>query len=244
MINDEDLVLFYYRDGLSEDEVHEIRSALTTNEELARRYSKLRTDLSQWHTPILELPRNQAVNRWHRTIEQAASTQQIRKSQDKKPLHLFSFTWGAALSAMLMLGIGIGVLIDRPDNDHPATAALYPGQNEHALRLPKSSLARGLQVHLRQSQYDLRLPVDGSTERSELLLSIIAQNKLYIRIAERDRAMDLARVLRAFEPILIRLAALDASNSEARKLNDQLNFEFKVVLTKLARRSSEKTNSI
>ena len=64
------------------------------------------------------------------------------------------------------------------------------------------------------------------------------------RAAEEHNSNDLARVLRAFEPILLRLAADDISEREAEALQAQLAFELNVMLTKLGRNLSEETGPI
>ena len=63
-------------------------------------------------------------------------------------------------------------------------------------------------------------------------------------MAKQNDSPDLARVLRAFEPILVRLSAEDISPGEAAKLQSQLAFEINIVLTKLARQVSDNTDAI
>jgi hypothetical protein len=50
-------------------------------------------------------------------------------------------------------------------------------------------------------------------------------------------------VLRAFEPILLRLAATDIAPEDAEALRAQLAFELKIMLTKLERGSSKETHT-
>ena len=75
-------------------------------------------------------------------------------------------------------------------------------------------------------------------------MTIIQQNRLFERMAKQNDARDLARVLRAFEPILLRLSSEDISAEDAAALQAQLAFELNIVLTKLARRASDDTQSI
>ena len=72
-------------------------------------------------------------------------------------------------------------------------------------------------------------------------MQIVQQNRLFARVAKQNDSQDLARVLRAFEPILVQLAAADISNDEAARLQSQLAFELNIVLTKLSRQVSEET---
>jgi hypothetical protein len=52
-----------------------------------------------------------------------------------------------------------------------------------------------------------------------------------------------ARVLRAFEPILLQLAATDIAPEDAEALRAKLAFELNVMLTKLASQSSNETHT-
>ena len=74
-------------------------------------------------------------------------------------------------------------------------------------------------------------------------MQIINQNRLYQRAAEQNEADDLARVLRAFEPVLVRLAAEDLSDTDAEALRAKLAFELNVMLTKLSRDTSNETDT-
>jgi DNA-binding FadR family transcriptional regulator len=76
-----------------------------------------------------------------------------------------------------------------------------------------------------------------------LILQIIEQNRLFERAAEQNNSQSLARVLRAFEPILLRLAADDIAPEDAEALRAQLAFELNVMLTKLSRDTSKETQS-
>ena len=107
------------------------------------------------------------------------------------------------------------------------------------------AFSRGLLVHFRDSREQLAGISPGMNgERQLLIQSIIDQNRLFERIAEQNDAGDLARVLRAFEPVLLRLAAEDISPEEAARLLAQLSFELGVVLTKLDRRVSNESDNI
>ena len=75
-------------------------------------------------------------------------------------------------------------------------------------------------------------------------MNIIAQNRLYEKVAEQNDSQSLARVLRAFELVLVQLAADDITPQEAKDLQAKLLFELNVVLTKLARDPSDEPLSI
>jgi hypothetical protein len=65
---------------------------------------------------------------------------------------------------------------------------------------------------------------------------------MFESIADQNSAPNLARVLRAFEPILLRLASEDIAPTDAEALRMQLSFELNAMLTKLARDSSKETH--
>ena len=85
--------------------------------------------------------------------------------------------------------------------------------------------------------------LDIDDDSTLLVLRLIEQNRLFETAAEKNNAPQLARVLRAFEPILLRLAATDIAPEDAEALRAQLSFELNVMLTKLAKQSSDETHS-
>ena len=75
-------------------------------------------------------------------------------------------------------------------------------------------------------------------------MNIIEQNRLFERAAEQNDSANLARILRAFELVLLQLAAEDISAEDAEALRAKLLFELNVVLTKLARETSDEPQTI
>jgi hypothetical protein len=76
-----------------------------------------------------------------------------------------------------------------------------------------------------------------------LVLRIIEQNRMFESAAANSDAPKLARVLRAFEPILLQLAANDLAPADAEALRAQLAFELNVMLTKLSAESSDDSHT-
>ncbi len=105
-----------------------------------------------------------------------------------------------------------------------------------------AAFTRGLSTHLRDSRNRLA-GLDDETDGTMLVLRIIEQNRLFESAAEQNNAPKLARVLRAFEPILLQLAATDIAPEDAEALRAKLSFELNVMLTKLANESSDETHS-
>ena len=114
-----------------------------------------------------------------------------------------------------------------------------------ALRVVPAAFTRGLQLHLEDSRIELaKLSGDSDEERMMLLLQIIEQNRMFERAAINNNSQNVARVLRAFEPILLRLASDDIAPQDAEALRAQLSFELAVMLTKLSQDTSEQTQTI
>ncbi len=178
--------------------------------------------------------------RWHEAIDEAAAIEQHRKRPARRGWHPASFFIGIAVTAALALGIGIGFIMGdtgRPD-EQATTVVVVPVPQEDV----PAALARGLQLHFRDSRAQI-LALDESSDRSDLVWRIVEDNRILESAATRDQAPQIARVLRAIEPILLRLAAENLSDGELADLQTQLAFEMNVMLTKLARQSSDDTQT-
>ncbi len=241
-MNDDTLTLYYYNDGLTEEERRDVETALQTDELLKARYETLCRQLQSLSEvdDVRATPDMHA--RWHDSIERAAKLEHQRQAA-ARGVHWPSFAWGSAVVATLVIGMGIGFWLGNrgtPDvtpQDVPVYTATTRSDSNNAF-------ARGLKVHLQQSRQDLEaMPTDMAAERQMLIMNIVQQNRLFERSAERYDSEDLARVLRAFEPILLRLAADDITPEEAAKLQAKLAFELNVMLTKLNTIASNDTSS-
>lgn len=155
-----------------------------------------------------------------------------------------SFAWGAAITAALAVGIGIGIIFSGGNTSVPLVDGGMANTPVVSDGVVPAAFTRGLQVHLRDTQEDINsMPVETSADRTMLVMQIIQQNRLFERAAEQNDSQSLARVLRAFEPILLRLAADDIAPEDAAALREQLTFELKVMLTILDRDASKQTHS-
>ena len=231
MMNDEQLTLYYYGDGLSSRERREVEKALEANDVLAARYRQLSRELESMRQIETEPPARPAVQRWHDAVSRAARIEQPEPGD--RGFHWNSFAVGAAASAALVL---LAALVLVPGLNSPGDPPVGPGLASSAA--PPSAFARGLTAHLRDSRVQLASLVDNG-DRVGLVLQIIEQNRLYRRAAEQNGSYRLARVLRAFEPVLVELAAEDLGDDAQASLRSQLAFEMNVVLTKLASQTSE-----
>jgi hypothetical protein len=145
------------------------------------------------------------------------------------------------VAAALALGLGIGLWLG---GRGPAPTEYAPMAGPAMAEWSQAAFQRGLQAHFRSSRLDLQsFPTNGNGQRSALVAELLDQNRAYTRLALQHDAPELARVLRSFEAALVRLAAEDLSPGEAAELRAQLEFELDVMLTKLARQSSDERTS-
>ena len=227
-MNDEQLMLYYYDDGLDEAERAAIEARLAADEILRARYDKLKGELDTL-TPK-ETPAPDALShRLHDLVEQAAQREQ--RTSRRRRFDITAFLMGAAVTAALVIGIGVGSVLDRP---------VTPEATEFAAVPPADTLARGLKVHFTETRSRL---LDSDADRIVVAGRIIEQNRVLGQLADDSGAHDLARILRAMEPVLVRLATEELTPAEAAAMQQQLVFEMNVVLTKLARQPSDSTST-
>lgn len=236
-INDEMLILHYYDDGLSATEKRAIDAELSRDGELAARYRELTQALGN-------LPTDEAValpedlrQRLHATVDRAADREPGRQRAARPRSHWTFFLLGAGAATAIAAAIAFGVR-QSPGHD-PALDDLTAAVATDAIGAP-DPFARAMRVYFRDSRLELEgLPDTGNGDRSAMIVDLIAQNRAFARLAIRNESPELARVLRAFEPILVRLAADDITAEESAALRDKLAFELNVMLTKLTRDASE-----
>jgi hypothetical protein len=254
-MRDEKLILYYYDDGLTRQEKIEVEVALKSDPELAALYRTLRRELAGLVEDDAPAVPTHVVQRWHDSIDAAAQKEANANRRQGSGFSLPSFFWGAAVTASLAVGVGIGVYLTISSTNEPSMRVgvfeAPPNEIDMIPRVANSSTAipnalnRGLQVHLRDSRRDITtLSLQPEAERVLMIMQILQQNRLYLQAAERKNSPDIARVLRAFEPILVRLAAEDISAEDVELLREQLAFELNVMLTKLARQTSEPAQTI
>ena len=178
-------------------------------------------------------------HQWHAAIDQAAALERGRAPIPRERWHPSSFFWGMAVSAAIAVGVALGVFVSDDTIDTPVP---YVVENLTQPDATPVAFTRGLQHHFRSSAKQLA-DLDGSEDAAMLVLRLVEQNRLFETAADQNNAPQLARVLRAFEPILLRLAATDTAPEDAEALKAQLSFELNVMLTKLAKESSDETHS-
>ncbi|MEL6303032.1 MAG: hypothetical protein AAFR07_15465 [Pseudomonadota bacterium] len=239
-MNDDTLIRYYYDDAeLSQADRKALETDLQNDAELQERYTTLKLELDALKSAPPAKLSSDRLARFHATIDYAATIERQHPAEPKRSsFHFLSFAWGSAVSLVLVAGVVIGLLIaDR--SPQPATGA--------AATVADSSGAfnRGLQVHLARSNQTLAgLDPTGAAEREMMIRHIIQQNRFFEQAAESNGSNNLARVLRAIEPVLIELAREDLSEQEAAALQSKVQFELHVVLTKLKNKSSQQEETI
>lgn len=194
-------------------------------------------------TDVQAVP-SHTLQRWHDSIDRAAQQERNRQQKPARAFNPFSFAWGAAITAALAIGIGIGAYFSNDNTSISAPVIEVANLNPGGDTAVPAAFTRGVKVHLRDTRQGLAdLPLDASAERILLIMQIIDQNRMFERAAEQNNSQSVARVLRAFEPILIRLAADDIAPEDAEALRAQLAFELNVMLTKLSRDTSNERQS-
>ena len=213
MISDDDLLLYYYRDGLDEAERARIGTALAEHPELAQRLHRLVAQLDTVaQMPDVPVPPH-IQRRWQNALVAAPR---------RRPS---SFRWQALAATVAVLAILAAVWVSM--QSPPQQVAEELPQAPEA-----SAYERGLRWHLASTEE--RLANLGSAEpdeRARLVEAIIEQNRMYALAAERANEPQLARVLRAFAPILESLAD-DRGDASASDIA-QLNFELRVMQARL-----------
>ena len=229
-MNEDTLMLYYYNDGLTKRERQQVEAAINSDAAVAAMYEELCQQLNGMSESDSPAVPAHTVERWHDTIDRAARQEHQKQQLPARSFNPWSFAWGAAIAAALAIGISLNMTRVDPEIMAPATAS--------------GAFTRGVQVHFRDTFQELSsLPVESAADRSILALQIIEQNRLYERAAEHNNSQSVARVLRAFEPVLLQLAAEDLAPEDAEALRTQLIFELNVMLTKLSRDSSNETDT-
>jgi hypothetical protein len=225
MISDDDLLLYYYRDGLDSSERARIATALAKDPDLAQRLHRLVAQLdTAAETPDVPVPTH-IQQRW-----QAALATRARP----RP----SFRWQALAATVALLAIVFTVWISMK----PATEQVAHETSPTAAVPGPAAYERGLRWHLANTEQRLA-KLDGAQpdERARLIEAIIEQNRMYALAADRANEPQLARVLRAFTPILESLTDERRETSAADIA--QLSFEMRVMQARLKAEASPPSNA-
>lgn len=237
-VSDDTLTLYFYSDGLTQSERQAVAHAIAADASVAERYKQLADELAAIAMEPAEPVPADLRARFIDTIDRAARLEQTTQAPPGRVAHLPSFFWGAAVTLALAVGLGIGTWFSS-NTEGEAGGGPIPDRMVALGTTRTPTFSRSVRVHFSDSRRELaRLDPTSDAERILLVADLIAQNRLYEKAAEQNGAPELARVLRAFEPVLVRLAAEELDAAEAEALRAKLGFELDVMLTKLARASS------
>ena len=242
MISDDDLLLYYYRDGLEPDDRARIGAALSEQPELAQRLHRLVARLDAVASlPEVPVPAH-VRQRWQAALERAARSSATRAAS-KRHRWAANARWQAAAAgvAVLALILTLQLTMQSSPNRTVEEAAL-PTTDALAGTDQVTAYERSLRWHLASTERQLTT-LEGATpdERTRLIETIIAQNRMYALAAERAGEPQLARVLRAFAPILesvVRDAGKPSASSLAR-----LSFELRVLQARLSADADKPTSA-
>ena len=237
MITDDELLLYYYRDGLDADERTRIGTALSAQPELAQRLqalvSRLDAAAAMPEVPVPELTQR----RWQVALEHAASNDDVASAtRTSRAGRRWSSRW-PAMAAVAAAAVIALILYPHQTIEVPAPTDTPPiaGTSD------ASAYERGLKVHLASTERQLA-GLDSATpeQRARLIETIIAQNRIYALAAERAGEPQLARVLRAFSPVL---EDLGQGRGDSSASIAQLGFELRVMQGRLSAATGAPPNS-
>jgi hypothetical protein len=236
MITDDDLLLYNYRDGLEPAERARIGAALSEQPELAQRMHHLVSRLDA-AAAIPEVPVPVEVQqRWKAALAQAAE-RQTTEAPRVAPRPAAVPRWLAAAAVLIIAIVSIFSHTRQP----PSNRIVEVPTTNAASGTGGSAYERGLKTHLESTEQQLASLESATPEdRERLLKTIIEQNRIYALAAERAGEPQLARVLRAFSPVLEGLNTEDGDPSASVA---QLAFEFRVMQGRLAAGTASTTRS-
>jgi hypothetical protein len=239
----EEMLVSYFYDELTRDERASVDAALANDPALATRYAALSRELLAWRAPEPASVPVHIEAQWHDSIDRLANAASM-PARPRAP-YLRVFGWGSALAVALVAGIGIGLRLNQQTTSTAVTDAPLAGVENLRDAIVPASFTRGLQQHLQESQWQIdRLTGVADADRVSLTMQLIEQNRVFERAALQSNAANLARVLRAFEPILLQLANEDIAPQDMEALRAQLAFELNVMLTKLRQSPSDPAQPI
>lgn len=235
-ISDDELLFFYWRDGLSETRNREIAKALQLDPTLQQRLASLSADLSALQAPLDSAADDVFSARLLRQLDQQTA---VLKSSPalvaRNRLRRYG-PWAAAAAVVLSVVIWRAPnRVDSPSTEPPNTIAATASE-------PGAALNRRVAVGLEQASLQLAgFDQLDETARQQLLNDWRNQNELFAAAAERSGDAQLARTLRAFGPLLDALDHDGAGNRDAAL--SQLEFEYTIMHTKLLRDPSKESTS-
>lgn len=203
-ISDNDLILYFYRDGLDAARLAEIAAALDESAQLRVRYEVLERTLGAVDSAHVPAPDASFTERvWRRLAAQIEPAPAPRAAWQERLLAILHSLLSPprlafAATCLLAVAVGVGYFAGR----HSATS-----ENAMAARVLDAYVAE----HLRATEGLLLTAVNSDSAglqagNSDLAATLVDSNRLYAAAAARSGNTRLADFLRQLEPVLIELA--------------------------------------
>jgi hypothetical protein len=223
-ISDNDLILYFYQDGLDAERIAEIGAALHDSDALRARYAELQRTLHAVDAgSAIEADAGFTERVWRRLEQRIEETSPASVRDDwRTRLHdllqsLLSPRFALAATSMLALAVGIGYYAGRSSATH--------GESAMAARVLDAYVVE----HLRATEGLLLTAANSDSNdlhasNSDVAATLVESNRLYAAAAARAGNTRLADFLRQLEPVLIDLAnqPADASVQSREGLRDYL----------------------
>lgn len=251
-ITDDDLVLYYYRDGLEAARIEQITVALATSADLRERYAAIERAVADFRNDEIAPASDFSERLWRQLepqLERAGvvSTHPSGRGNANRsnetvldrvrawltPARLWP---GFAAAAVLGLVVGVAFLAGRQSATVSAPVASTEA-DAAAARVLEAYVAANLRaterVLLTASNSDDASLLEGNRELAQ---SLVESNRLYALAAARAGNTRLATFLRQLEPVLISLAnqpgsAAVQSSEDLRQFLDTTDLLFQVRAT-------------
>jgi hypothetical protein len=204
-ISDNDLILYFYKDGLGDERIAQIDAALLASAPLQRRYAALQDMLGAVDTlPAAEPDAGFTQRIWTRLEPRLAPRRAPRRRFEPFATllqALLSPRFALAAAALLAVAVGIGYYAGRRSANDDA------GGNAMAARVLDAYVAD----HLRATEGLLLTAANSDSAElragnRDLAATLVDSNRLYAAAAARAGNTRLAEFLRQLEPVLIDLA--------------------------------------
>ena len=212
-ISDNELILYFYRDGLQSQRVDQIDDALFASTELRLRYTQLQQLLHEVDAgPAIEPDAQFSQRIWQRLATRIATQAPSRRNwlagwRERlrlAPAPRLAFAASCALALAVAMGYYAG-RSSAPGADVAATA--NAGSNAMAAHVLDAYVSN----HLRATEGLLMTAANSDsaqlqTGNRDLAATLVASNRLYALAATRSGNTRLAEFLRQLEPVLLELA--------------------------------------
>ena len=229
MITEEDLLLYYYRELEPADRAR-VAAAIAADATVAQRLHALVARLDAAAAiPDVPVPPH-VQQRWRVALDRAAQSRAREVSRPR--FNVPRWQLAAAAAVVMALVVTFQVMRTPSTADNRVANTTEPANAGAVTDGAGSAYEHGLKWHLASTERQIASLGNASPEeRARMIDVIMGQNRLYALAAERAGEPQLARVLRAFNPILEDLAN-GRGESTAADLS-QLSFELRVMQARL-----------